>query len=88
MKQWFLDNELFGDNREERARLLFEGGLDIHTTIDLELQAEAEAAVESVMPDIAADGRRNPDAAVVTLGTTRRGRRPRPRHGRRTRLLR
>lgn len=70
VKQWFLDNELFGENREERARLLFEGGLDIHTTIDLELQAAAEAAVESVMPDIAADGRKNPDAAVVTLGTT------------------
>ena len=70
VKQWFLDNELFGENREERAQLLFEGGLTIHTTIDLDLQARAEAAVESVLPDIAADGRRNPDAAVVTLGTT------------------
>ena len=70
VKQWFLDNELFGENREERARLLFEGGLTIRTTIDLDLQAEAEAAVERVMPDIAADGRKNPDAAVVTLGTT------------------
>jgi penicillin-binding protein 1A len=70
VKQWFLDNERFGENREDRARLLFEGGLDIHTTIDLDLQADAEAAVESVLPDIAADGRKNPDAAVVTLGTT------------------
>ena len=70
VKQWFLDNELFGENREERARLLFEGGLDIHTTIDLELQADAEAAVARELPDIAADGRQNPDAAVITLGTT------------------
>jgi penicillin-binding protein 1A len=70
VKQWFLDNPRFGETREDRARLLFEGGLTIHTTIDLDLQAEAEAAVERVMPDIAADGRKNPDAAAVTLGTT------------------
>lgn len=70
VKQWFLDNPLFGENREERARLLFEGGLTIHTTIDLELQAEAEAAVARVLPEFADDGRINPDAAAVTLGTT------------------
>jgi len=70
VKQWFLGNEQFGENREERARLLFEGGLTIHTTIDLELQAAAEAAVATTMPDIAADGRQNPDAAAVTIGTT------------------
>ena len=29
-----------------------------------------EHSVERVMPDIAADGRKNPDAAAVTLGTT------------------
>jgi len=70
VKQWFLGNERFGENREERARLLFEGGLTIHTTIDLELQAQAEAAVATALPDIAADGRQNPDAAAVTIGTT------------------
>ncbi|MEZ5244673.1 MAG: transglycosylase domain-containing protein [Acidimicrobiales bacterium] len=70
VKQWFLGNELFGETREDRARLLFEGGLTIRTTIDLDLQAKAEAAVADVLPDIAADGRKNPDAAVVTLGTT------------------
>ncbi|MDW3218787.1 MAG: transglycosylase domain-containing protein [Acidimicrobiales bacterium] len=70
VKQWFLDNPLFGADREERARLLFEGGLTIHTTIDLELQARAEAAVTEVLPEYAEDGRINPDAAVVTLGTT------------------
>ena len=70
VKQWFLDNPRFGKTREDRARLLFEGGLTIHTTIDLELQAEAEAAVARVLPEVAADGRTNPDAAVITLGTT------------------
>lgn len=70
VKQWFLDNEAFGANREERTQLLFEGGLTIHTTIDLDLQARAEAAVSQVLPEIAADGRQNPDAAAVTLGTT------------------
>ncbi len=66
VKQWFLDNPRFGATREERARLLFEGGLEIHTTIDLELQARAEAAVEAILPDNGI----NPDAAAVTLGAT------------------
>lgn len=70
VKQWFLDNEAFGATRAERTTLLFEGGLDIHTTIDLELQADAEAAVERVLPQVAADGSLNPDAAVVVQGVT------------------
>ena len=64
VKQWFLDNPLFGVTREERTRVLFEGGLDVHTTIDLELQADAEAAVEAILPDNGI----NPDAAAVVLG--------------------
>ena len=64
VKQWFLGNPLFGPTRAERTRLLFEGGLDIYTTIDLELQADAEAAVEAILPG----GGTNPDAAAVTLG--------------------
>lgn len=64
VKQWFLNNPAFGDTREQRTQLLFEGGLKIHTTIDLELQAEAEAAVEKILPD----NGQNPDAASVTLG--------------------
>lgn len=70
VKQWFLGNEQFGATREERTTLLFEGGLDIYTTIDLSLQAEAEAAVERVLPQLAADGSLNPDAAAVIQGTT------------------
>ena len=70
VKQWFLDNPRFGATREERIALLFEGGLDIYTTIDLDLQAEAEAAVERVLPQTAADGSFNPDAAAVVMGVT------------------
>ena len=64
VKQWFLDNPAFGPTREYRTQLLFEGGLDIHTTIDLGLQAKAEAAVEAILPDNGI----NPDAAATVLG--------------------
>lgn len=70
VKQWFLGNEEFGATRADRTTLLFEGGLDIHTTIDLDLQAEAEAAVERVLPQVRADGSLNPDAAAVIQGVT------------------
>ena len=45
VRRWFLDNEAFGATRAQRELLLFEGGLRIETTIDLALQAAAEAAV-------------------------------------------
>ena len=64
VKQWFLDNPAFGPTREYRTQLLFEGGLAIHTTIDLGLQANAEAAVEAILPDNGI----NPDAAATVLG--------------------
>lgn len=64
VKQWFLDNPAFGPTREYRTQLLFEGGLAIHTTIDLELQAKAKAAVEAILPDNGT----NPDAAATVLG--------------------
>ena len=64
VKQWFLDNPAFGPTREYRTQLLFEGGLDIHTTIDLALQSKAEAAVEAILPDNGV----NPDAAATVLG--------------------
>ncbi len=64
VKQWFLDSPAFGPTREYRTQLLFEGGLDIHTTIDLGLQTAAEAAVEAILPENGA----NPDAAATVLG--------------------
>jgi penicillin-binding protein 1A len=65
VRRWFLDNPAFGASRGVRERLLFEGGLRIETTVDLDLQRSAEAAVEAHLP--ANQG--HPDAAVVVLET-------------------
>ncbi|MEC8999207.1 MAG: transglycosylase domain-containing protein [Actinomycetota bacterium] len=65
VRRWILDNPAFGASRGVRERLLFEGGLRIETTVDLDLQAAAEQAVENHMPA----GRGHPDAAVVLLET-------------------
>lgn len=63
VKQWIINDPRFGATRDERINLLFGGGLRIHTTIDLELQARAEAAVAEVLPDPST----YPDAGVVTM---------------------
>ena len=63
VKQWILRDERFGATRQERRDLLFTGGLTIRTTIDLGLQATAEAAVAGILPDAAAD----PEASVVSI---------------------
>ncbi len=63
VRRWFLDNEAFGATRAQRELLLFEGGLRIETTIDLALQAAAEAAVERHLPA----GQGHPDASVVVM---------------------
>ena len=65
---------------QERRELLFAGGLRVHTTIDLGLQAPAEAAVAAVLPD--------PDRPRRRARRHRPGHRPRAGHGRRPRLLR
>ncbi|MDQ4065235.1 MAG: PASTA domain-containing protein, partial [Actinomycetota bacterium] len=41
--------EMLGKNAEQRQQQLFTGGLRIHTTIDLDMQAAAEAAVNDVL---------------------------------------
>jgi penicillin-binding protein 1A len=63
VKAWFLDQEQFGATEQERERLLFEGGLKIYTTIDLNLQRAAEQARNDVI------GEENPalEAAIVTM---------------------
>jgi penicillin-binding protein 1A len=47
--RWFLAEPAFGRTREDRARLLFGGGLRITTTLDPQLQEAAEDAVSSVL---------------------------------------
>ena len=49
VKRWFLKNRRFGSTFEERYNRLFEGGLRIHTTLDLDLQRHAEQAIRRVL---------------------------------------
>ena len=56
-------SNILGATEQERATLLYRGGLRIHTTLDPILQAQAETA-RNIMPGI------NFDAAVVGLDTT------------------
>lgn len=51
VKQWILDDPRFGDTAKERRDLLFGGGLRIQTTVDLAAQAQAEAAVNEILPE-------------------------------------
>jgi penicillin-binding protein 1A len=62
LKEWFLTNPAFGDTREDRYKLLFTGGLRIHTTLQPAVQGAAQRAVDSVLsyPD-------DPSAAVTVL---------------------
>ncbi len=62
VKRWFIANPAFGATQSEREKLLFEGGLRIFTTVDLDLQRAAEEARNSTLPSV--DGL---DAAVVTM---------------------
>jgi penicillin-binding protein 1A len=63
VKQFILHDERFGATASARRDLLFTGGITVRTTIDLGLQAAAEAAVAAVLPDPATD----PEAAVVAI---------------------
>ena len=77
VKAWILNGEFMteawvADNPERaavlstyqaREDLLFRGGIRVRTTIDLELQRQAEAAVEAIIPD----GVGNPDASAVVI---------------------
>ena len=49
LKDWFLSNRAFGVTREDRYRLLFTGGLRIHTTLQPAVQAAAQQAADSVL---------------------------------------
>ena len=42
-EEWFLSNPAFGETREDRCRLLFTGGLRIHTTLRPGVQAAQHA---------------------------------------------
>ena len=63
VRKWFLENPAFGANRSIREMLLYEGGVRIETTIDLDLQAAAEKSVEMHLPS----NQNLPDASVVVI---------------------
>jgi len=58
-------SNLLGATEQERANLLYRGGLRIHTTLDSNMQAQAEAA-RNILPANMAGF----DAAMVSLDTT------------------
>jgi membrane peptidoglycan carboxypeptidase len=62
LKEWFLTNPAFGDTREDRYRLLFTGGLRIHTTLRPDVQEASQRAVDSVL-----SYGDDPSAAVTVL---------------------
>ncbi|SDS13443.1 Membrane carboxypeptidase (penicillin-binding protein) [Paraoerskovia marina] len=45
-----VDNELYGETAEERQELLYRGGLTITTTIDPDMQKEAQKSVAAGVP--------------------------------------
>lgn len=61
----FLNDETFGDTYAERLHLLKTGGLVIRTTINQELQARAQAAVEARVPKDQPDGLNSALVSVV-----------------------
>jgi penicillin-binding protein 1A len=62
VKDWFLSNPEFGLTREDRYRLLFTGGLRIHTTLHPAVQQAAQRAVDSVL-----SYPQDPSAAVTVV---------------------
>jgi penicillin-binding protein 1A len=51
VRKWVLSDPMFGETFDDRFKTLYEGGLQIHTTVDRELQRRTEAAVLEVLPD-------------------------------------
>lgn len=63
VRRFILGNPAFGVTEDQRRRLLLEGGLRIHTTLDPKWQALAEQAIQKVVSQPATD----PAAALVAL---------------------
>ncbi len=67
VKEYLLkDSDILGDTQGERYNNLYRGGLQIHTTIDLDLQAQAEQSIAQVLPGQGTDPKM-PDAALVSI---------------------
>jgi penicillin-binding protein 1A len=65
LREYLLErSNILGDTEQERANLLYRGGLSIHTTLDPRMQAAAEEA-RNRLPDNVAGF----DAAIISLDT-------------------
>jgi 1A family penicillin-binding protein len=62
VKQQLLENPALGATRAERIRSVFEGGLRIHTTLDLKLEEAAKKAVAHVL-----NLKNDPSAALASI---------------------
>ena len=67
VKNALLDDTRLGETEPERYRAVFQGGLAIHTTLDLRLQLLARANVTELLPDT--DERYNAALVAVEPGT-------------------
>lgn len=68
-EEWARDNPVRAtelSTYQAREDLLLRGGIRVRTTIDLDLQADAEAAVEAIIPQ----GPSTPDASAVVIEPT------------------
>lgn len=72
VKDVILQDEAFGATPTERQDLLNRGGLNVYTTLDPRIQAEAEAAMKETVPATAAltQGRTVPQPGVLGSTTT------------------
>ena len=62
VKQSIIDNPAFGEDEADRASLLFQGGVEVKTSIDIHLQDAARRAIAGVL------GRPgDPEVALVAL---------------------
>jgi penicillin-binding protein 1A len=67
VKDWLLrGTDALGSTQAERFDALYRGGLRINTTIDLDLQAQAERSIREVLGSQGVDPR-SPDAALVSV---------------------
>ncbi len=67
VKDWLIrKSDVLGKTPEERRENLLRGGLQISTTVDLSLQAQAEESIKAVLPGQGSDPKA-PDAALVSI---------------------
>jgi penicillin-binding protein 1A len=70
-----MDNreyDVFGTTRDQRVHTLYQGGLEIHTTLDRKWQKDAQVAVNE-SEDISPDAGVGPDVSIVSIDSATGG---------------